>query len=139
MADITATYSGVTLGDYVGDESRGDLTSWLGVSITSEVQSDAPYDESGNWRIVHGRAGMLCSVRLTCIKKNLTSLLASVGYLCTLANSLAGKRQGSLSVTDGATSLSWANASFRRLEPGRLTNQGLFFMVEFEAGAGTVS
>jgi hypothetical protein len=27
MADITATYESVSLGDYVGDESRKDLTS----------------------------------------------------------------------------------------------------------------
>lgn len=139
MADITATYEGVTIGDYVGDESRRDLSSWVSVSVSSEVQSDAPYDESGHWRIMHGRAGMLTNIRLTCIKKSLTSLLASVGYLITLSSSLDAKRQGSLSITDGTTTLSWTNASFRRLDPQRLTDQGLFFSAEFEGGAGTVT
>lgn len=139
MANITASYESVAIGDYVGDESRRDLTSWISVAIASEVQSDAPYDESGNWRIQHGRAGMLTTIRLTCIKKGYTAMLAAAGYLVTLANSLASKRQGTLSVTDGTTTLSWTNAAFRRLDPQRLTDQGLYFSAEFEAGVGTVT
>jgi hypothetical protein len=139
MADITATYESVSLGDYVGDESRKDLTSWISVSINSEVQTDAPYDESGHWRIIHGRAGMLTTIRLTCVKKSLTSFLASAGYLITLANSLEAKRQGTLTITDGTTPLSWTNASFRHLDPQKLTEQGLFFSIEFEAGKGTTA
>jgi hypothetical protein len=82
---------------------------------------------------------MLTTIRLTCVKKSLTSFLASAGYLITLANSLEAKRQGTLTITDGTTPLSWTNASFRHLDPQKLTEQGLFFSIEFEAGKGTTA